>query len=78
LEGCLQAKTLWTTATSLKDTGQEKYKVSSALDVDAFPEPNWPPQSLNELIWVTFANCMIQRADHPALLRKVGAKQSLS
>ena len=78
LAGCLQAKTLWTQATSLKETGQEKYKVSSSKDPDAFPEPNWPTQSLDQLIWVTFANCMIQRNDHPALLRKVGAKQSLS
>jgi hypothetical protein len=78
LAGCLQAKTLWTQATSLKETGQDKYKISSSKDVDAFPKPNWPTQSLDQLIWVTFANCMIQRPDDPALLRKVGAKQSLS
>jgi hypothetical protein len=78
LAGCLQAKALWTQATSLKETGQEKYKISFSKDADAFPEPNWPTQSLDQLIWVTFANCMIQRPDHPALLRKVGAKQSLS
>jgi hypothetical protein len=78
LEGCLKAKTLWTQATSLKETGQEKYKISFSKDADAFPEPNWPKQSLDQLIWVTFTNCMIERADHPALLRKVGAKQSLS
>jgi hypothetical protein len=71
LAGCLQAKTLWTQATSLKETGQEKYKVSSSKDPDAFPEPNWPTQSLDQLIWVTFANCMIQRNDHPALLPPV-------
>jgi hypothetical protein len=78
LQGCLQAKTLWTQATSLKTAGQEKYKISFSKDTDAFPEPSWPTLSLDELIGVTFANCMIQRDDHPALLRLIGAKQSLS
>jgi hypothetical protein len=78
LDGCLQAKTRWTQATSLKETGQEKYKISFSKDPDAFPQPTWPTQILDQLILVTFANCMIQRADHPALLRKIGAKQSLS
>lgn len=78
LAGCIQAKTLWAEATSLRDAGQDHYKIKSSRDVDAFPDPNWPPQSLNQLIWVSFANCMIQREDHPALLRRVGAKQSLS
>jgi hypothetical protein len=78
LAGCVQAKTLWTEVVSLKDAGHEHYKINSARDSDAFPEPKWPPQSLNQLIFVSFANFMIQRDDHPALLRKVGAKQSLS
>ena len=38
----------------------------------------WPKQTLDELIWVTFAGRMIDRDDHPGLLRLVGAKQSLS
>ena len=78
LAGCLQAKGLWTAATSLRETGQDHYKLSTAKDADAFPDPGWPTQSLEQLIWVSFANFMIMRADHPALLRKVGAKQSLS
>jgi hypothetical protein len=78
LAGCLQAKALWTEVTSLRDAGKDHYKIKAALENDAFPEPDWPPQSLDQLIWVSFTNCMIQRDDHPALLRRIGAKQSLS
>ena len=42
------------------------------------PSPNWPTQSLGELIGRAFAGRMIETEDHPALLRKIGAKQSLS
>ena len=41
-------------------------------------KPNWPKQSLGELIGRAFAGRMIETEDHPALLRKIGAKQSLS
>jgi hypothetical protein len=44
---------------------------------DAFPEPKWPTQTLDELIEKTFAGRMVDREDHPALLRLVGAKQVL-
>ena len=78
LEACEQAKTLWTKATSQKGEGVESYKITFARDPDAFPEPNWPTQSLGELIARAFAGRMIETEDHPALLRKIGAKQSLS
>jgi hypothetical protein len=75
---CEQAKTAWVEVTSRKEEGAESYKVEYARDQDAFPEPNWPQQSLTELILVTFAGRMIEREDDPGLLRLVGAKQSLS
>lgn len=75
---CEQAKTTWVQATSRKEEGAESYKIDNARDPDAFPEPNWPQQSLNELICVTFAGRMIAHENDPGLLRLIGAKQSLS
>jgi hypothetical protein len=78
LQGCEHAKTLWTQLTSRKDQGIETYKIDFAQHQDAFPEPKWPAQSLAELIGVTFANRSVDSADHPALLRLIGAKQNLA
>ena len=78
LEGCEKAKTLWTKVTSRKSEGVEGYKITFARDPDASAIPNWPTQSLGELIERAFAGRMIETEDHPALLRKIGAKQSLS
>jgi hypothetical protein len=71
------AKTAWVQATSRKEEGVEAYKIDFARDADAFPEPKWPEQLLADLIDKTFAGRMIDREDHPALLRLIGAKQSL-
>ena len=76
--GCEQAKTLWTQATSRKDEGVDAYLLQVARDPDAFPEPKWPEQSLSDLIDRAFAGRMIVSEDHPALLRLIGAKQSVS
>jgi hypothetical protein len=77
LAGCEQAKQLWTEVTSRKDEGVESYKVTAAKDQDAFPEPRWPAQSLEELIDTTFgADRKIDREDHPALRRLIGARQT--
>ena len=46
-------------------------------DATHFPA-EWPKQSLSELIEVTFAGRMIDRDDHPGLLRLIGARQSTS
>jgi hypothetical protein len=78
LEGCEKAKTQWTKAISRRKEGLESYKITASRDPDAFPEPNWPTQSLGELITRAFAGRMIETEDHPALLRKIGAKQPLS
>jgi hypothetical protein len=77
LEACQRAKALWVEATSRRKEGIDGYKVVVARDHDAFPEPKWPTQSLGELIEKTFAGRMIDRDDHPALLRLIGAKQVL-
>jgi hypothetical protein len=78
LAACEQAKNLWVQATSRREENVDGYKVDFAREQDAFAEPKWPTQSLGELIALTFAGRMIDRADHPALLRLIGAKQSLS
>jgi hypothetical protein len=75
LQACEQAKTRWTMATSRKEEGVEAYKIDAARDADAFPEPEWPTQSLVDLIGKTFAGRMIDSEDHPGLLRLIGAKQ---
>jgi hypothetical protein len=78
VEACEQAKWLWTQATSRREEGVDSYDVKSSRDVDAFTEPKWPTQSLNELIGATFANRIIETPDHPGLLRLIGAKQKVS
>jgi hypothetical protein len=78
LAGCELAKTLWTQVTSRGDEGVEGYKTTFAREQDAFPDPQWPTQSLDELIAHTFEGRMIDRADHPGLLRLIGAKPVVS
>jgi hypothetical protein len=76
LKGCEQAKTFWTIVTSRKEEGIENYKIDFATDPDAFPEPKWPiKQTLEELILGHFSGLSIETADHPGLLRLIGAKQ---
>ena len=78
IAGCEQAKRLWTQATSRGEEGIDGYFVQVARDPDAFPEPKWPEQSLNDLLDRAFAGRMIGEEDHPALLRLIGGKQSVS
>ena len=78
LIACERAKTHWTQATSRREEGVEAYRPEVARNDDAFPGPNWPTQSLTDLINVTFAGRMIEAKDHPGLLRLIGAKQSVS
>src|SRR6516164_2254966 len=78
LEACGKAKMLWTKAISRKSEGVENYKITFAKEPDAFRDPDWPKQSLGELIARAFAGRTIETEDHPALLRKIGARQSLS
>jgi hypothetical protein len=78
LKACEKARTVWVQVTSRKEEGVESYKIDFARDLDAFPNPKWPTQSLDELIAVTFAGRMIDTDNHPALLRLIGAKPVVS
>ena len=60
-----------------REENVDGYKIDYAREQDAFPDPKWPTQSLGELIEKTFAGRMIDNAEHPALLRLIGAKQVL-
>jgi hypothetical protein len=74
LDACEQGKRLWVQATSRKAEGAESYKIDLAQDQDAFPDPKWPEQSLEEIIETAFKGRMIDHDEHPALLRLLGAK----
>jgi hypothetical protein len=76
LKACHEAKRLWTQATSRRMEGVDKYKVEYSEDPDAFPEPNWPAQTLDQLIETTFEGRMITSEDHPAFKRLKGRRQS--
>jgi hypothetical protein len=78
MKACLTAKEFWVQVESRKGEGIEGYKIDHALNQDAFPAPNWPKRSLEDLVMVTFADRMIDHHKHPALLRLIGAKQSLT
>ena len=78
LEGAEVGKTHWVQLTSLKNVGQERYKVDYAKHQDAFEEPTWLTQPLAELIGGAFSpNRAITLEDHPGLLRLIGARQQL-
>jgi hypothetical protein len=78
LQACEEAKTRWVQLTSLKEKGIEDYEKSYTRDHDGIRPPEWPTQSLGELIEKAFLGCMIDHENHPALLRLIGARQSLS
>jgi hypothetical protein len=78
VDGCQKAKETWVKLTSRKDQGVDEYQVTFAFDADVFPEPVWPKQSLDALIEVSFHERMIDRENHPSLLRLLGKKQVLS
>jgi hypothetical protein len=75
LLACEQAKKFWTSVTSRKEEGVEAYKVDFARDPDAFADPKWPIQPLDELIGVTFAGRIIDHSEHAGLLRLLGRRQ---
>jgi hypothetical protein len=77
LAACQQGQAQWVQLTSLREKGIENYELTLAHDPDAMPQPKWPTQSLDELVSKAFDGCMIDREDHPALLRLIGARQVL-
>ena len=78
LAACDKAKTMWVQALSRKAEGIDGYRIEYARDQDAFPDPNWPTRTLEELITVTFNGAMIETDDHPGLLRLIGGRQNLA
>ena len=78
LEACEIARTRWVEASSREQEGVEGYKTDFARDPDAFPAPRWPSHTLEELIEGTFRGVTIETADHPGMLRLIGARQDLS
>jgi hypothetical protein len=74
LQACEQAKTQWLMATSRKEEGAEGYKIDFTRDQNAFPEPNWPSGSLDEIILKAFPGRFITDERDPAFLRLIGAK----
>jgi hypothetical protein len=78
LDACEKAKTLWTQAISQKEEGVEAYKITFARDDDAFADPKWPTQPINELVHRTFSGRKIMDTSHPGLARLIGAKPIVS
>jgi hypothetical protein len=54
LEAIEDARRLWVKAVSRRPEGVDAYKIMYARDEDAFSEPQWPTESLEELIMATF------------------------
>ena len=75
IQACEQAKARWVLASSRRGENVDGYKIDFSRDPEAFPQPKWPAQPLNELIERTFAGRMIIEETHPGLLRLIGAKQ---
>src|SRR5262245_25533648 len=80
LNGCDEATRVWVQVSSRKAEGIDSYTIMYAQDERAFPKPKWPPQTLIELIKVTFTATgrSIEREDHPGLLRLIGAVQAIT
>lgn len=76
IKACLAAKQFWTQATSQKSAGEDHYKIERSRDLDAFPEPNWPKQALDQLIEATLEGRMILGEEHAGFKRLIGAKLS--
>jgi hypothetical protein len=76
LKACELAKERWVKVSSRKSEGVEGYKTQFAVDEDAFPAPEWPKQTLEDLVGAAFAKRMITDHDDPGLKRLIGAKQS--
>jgi hypothetical protein len=74
LEAIEDAKRLWVKAVSRRPEGVDSYRIQYAKDVDAFSEPRWPSETLEDLILATFKGHTIDDDQHPGLLRLIGAK----
>src|SRR5947207_816019 len=54
IEAIEDAKRLWIKAVSRRSEGIDAYRIQYARDADAFSEPQWPAESLEDLILATF------------------------
>lgn len=75
---CRRAQEQWVQASSRRSENVDGYKIDTARDVDAFPEPTWPQPSLSSMIEITFRGSCIDCDPHPALNRLIGARQDLA
>jgi hypothetical protein len=83
LEACGQAKKFWVTVTSKKAEGKEGYQIERTWserkgEGSPYPEPDWPTESLDEIIATTFDGRTITEETDPAWGRLVGIKPKLS
>jgi hypothetical protein len=75
LQGCETAKDCWVMVSSRRDEGVDGYAINKAPDQDSFPDPQWPTQSMDEILEVAFnGGRIIDTPDHPGLCRKRGIK----
>jgi hypothetical protein len=77
VRACIVAKQFWTSVTSRSGEAAEGYVSTFAREATAFPEPTWPSKPLMGLIADAFDKRLITSAEHPALLRLIGASQKL-
>ena len=75
LEACEIAKTQWIRADSQNKDGLEGYQHSFPLSTRRFKEPEWTTQPMAEIIGTAYTDRAIISAEHPALLRLIGAEQ---
>jgi hypothetical protein len=86
VQGCEQAKTVWTQLTSRRDEGVEGYDISMSeaeqKGKKPFPNPNWEKvtkgKTIFDLILAAFAGRMITDETNPAWLRLIGDAQTLA
>jgi hypothetical protein len=86
VDGCEQAKTLWTQLTSRRGEGVEGYDISMSeaekKGKKPFPEPNWEKvtkgKTLEDLIVAAFAGRIIDSETNPAWLRLIADVQTLA
>ena len=75
---CEKAKRFWCRCRRAKPKVSKAIKLILRRMSMHSPDPNWPRRSLDELLSITFHDAMIETHDHPALLRLIGVKQSVS
>jgi hypothetical protein len=70
LKAMVTAETAWVTLET--DHPHSEYRVHVAPNNDQWGEPDWPDQSLEELIGTAFKDRVIRSLDHPIAARLLG------